>query len=76
VLPHPRDRSLIGVDDIPFSAVSIPVLTTMRVSRSSPVVPAVEVLRTRLKNIMAVRAAANRGYLVERKSFATSRRPE
>jgi hypothetical protein len=64
------------VDDLLFSAVSIPVLTTMRVSRSSPVVPAVEVLRTRLKYLMAARAAANRGYLVERKSFATSRRPE
>jgi DNA-binding LacI/PurR family transcriptional regulator len=76
VLPHPRDFSPIGVDDIPFSAVSIPVLTTMRVSCSSPGILAVEVLRTRLKNIMAVRAAANRGYLVERKSFATSRRPE
>jgi hypothetical protein len=49
VLPHPRDFSPIGVDDIPFSAVSIPVLTTMRVSCSSPGILAVEVLRTRLK---------------------------
>lgn len=46
----PEDFSIIGVDDIPFSAVFTPPLTTMRVSRSTLGALAVQVLRTRMKN--------------------------
>ena len=46
----PEDFSVIGVDDIPFSAVSTPALTTMRISRSTLGSLAVQVLRTRIKN--------------------------
>ena len=46
----PEDFSIIGVDDIPFSAVCTPPLTTMRVSRSTLGILAVKILRLRLKN--------------------------
>ncbi|MHC1770278.1 MAG: LacI family DNA-binding transcriptional regulator [Flexilinea sp.] len=45
----PADVSIIGVDDIPFSAINTPSLTTMRVSRSCIGKMAVDVL---LKRIM------------------------
>lgn len=46
----PEDFSIVGVDDIPFSAVSTPALTTMRISRSTLGSLAVQALRTRIKN--------------------------
>ena len=46
----PEDFSIVGVDDIPFSAVATPALTTLRVSRSTLGSLAVQLLRTRIKN--------------------------
>lgn len=46
----PEDVSIIGVDDIPFSAMTMPALTTMRISRSALGSLAVDVLRKRIKN--------------------------
>lgn len=46
----PKDVSMIGVDDIPFSAINNPPLTTMRISRSEMGHLAVENLNRRLKN--------------------------
>ena len=46
----PRDLSIIGVDDIPFSAVTMPALTTMRISRSTLGLLAVDLLRKRIKH--------------------------
>lgn len=45
----PGDISVIGVDDIPFSAVSMPALTTMRISRTTLGVLAVDTIRKRLQ---------------------------
>lgn len=45
----PEDISIIGVDDIPFSAMTMPALTTMRISRSALGTLAVDTLRKRIK---------------------------
>jgi LacI family transcriptional regulator len=45
----PEDISIIGVDDIPFAAMTMPALTTMRISRSALGTLAVDVLRKRIK---------------------------
>ncbi|MEA4997875.1 MAG: substrate-binding domain-containing protein [Candidatus Limiplasma sp.] len=45
----PEDISIIGVDDIPFSAMTMPALTTMRISRSAMGTLAVDTLRKRIK---------------------------
>ena len=41
--------SIIGFDDIPFSAVTMPALTTMRISRSAMGMLAVDMIRKRIK---------------------------
>lgn len=41
----PEDMSIIGFDDIPFSAVTMPALTTMRISRSAMGMLAVDMIR-------------------------------
>lgn len=46
----PDDVSVIGVDDIPFSAINNPPLTTMRVSRSQLGHLTVDILTRRIKN--------------------------
>lgn len=46
----PEDFSVVGVDDIPFSAVSTPALTTLRISRSTLGTLAVKLLRMRIQN--------------------------
>lgn len=46
----PQHVSVIGVDDIPFSAMTMPALTTMRVSRSTLGILAVDVMRKRIKH--------------------------
>lgn len=46
----PEDMSIIGVDDIPFSAVTMPALTTMRISRSTLGTLAVDMIRKRVKH--------------------------
>jgi LacI family transcriptional regulator len=46
----PEDISIIGVDDIPFSAMTMPALTTMRISRSELGTLAVDTLRKRIKS--------------------------
>ena len=45
----PEDISIIGVDDIPFAAMTMPALTTMRISRSALGTLAVDTLRKRIK---------------------------
>ncbi len=45
----PEDVSIIGVDDIPFSAMTMPALTTMNISRSAMGELAVDTLRRRIK---------------------------
>lgn len=45
----PEDISIIGVDDIPFAAMTMPALTTMRISRSALGTLAVDMLRKRIK---------------------------
>ncbi len=45
----PEDISIIGVDDIPFAAMTMPALTTMRISRSAMGTLAVDMLRKRIK---------------------------
>ena len=45
----PEDMSIIGFDDIPFSAVTMPALTTMRISRSAMGMLAVDMIRKRIK---------------------------
>ena len=45
----PEDISIIGFDDIPFSAVTTPALTTMRISRSAMGILAVDLIRKRIK---------------------------
>lgn len=46
----PEDMSIIGIDDIPFSAVTMPALTTMRISRSTLGTLAVDMIRKRIKH--------------------------
>lgn len=45
----PEDLSIVGFDDIPFSAVTMPALTTMRISRSQMGTMAVDIIRKRIK---------------------------
>jgi LacI family transcriptional regulator len=45
----PQELSIVGVDDSPFSAVNMPPLTTMRVSRSALGKLAVDTIRKRIK---------------------------
>lgn len=44
----PEDVSIVGFDDIPFSAVTMPALTTMRISRSAMGLLAVDLIRKRM----------------------------
>lgn len=46
----PEDVSIVGFDDIPFSAVTMPALTTMRISRSQMGTLAVDLIRKRIKH--------------------------
>ena len=46
----PDDVSIVGFDDIPFSAVTMPALTTMRISRSQMGTLAVDLIRKRIKH--------------------------
>lgn len=46
----PEDISILGFDDIPFSAVTMPALTTMRISRSQMGSLAVDLIRKRVKH--------------------------
>lgn len=46
----PDDISIVGFDDIPFSAVTMPALTTMRISRSQMGTLAVDIIRKRMKH--------------------------
>ncbi|MBR5303014.1 MAG: LacI family DNA-binding transcriptional regulator [Clostridia bacterium] len=46
----PEDVSIVGFDDIPFSAVTMPALTTMRISRSQMGTLAVSLMRKRISN--------------------------
>ena len=46
----PEDLSITGFDDIPFSAVTSPGLTTMRISRSAMGSLAVNMIRQRVKH--------------------------
>lgn len=46
----PEDVSIVGFDDIPFSAVTMPALTTMRISRSQMGTLAVDMIRKRIKH--------------------------
>ena len=45
----PEDLSIVGFDDIPFSAVAFPALTTMRISRTELATLAVDTIRKRIK---------------------------
>ncbi|MDO5023163.1 MAG: substrate-binding domain-containing protein, partial [Eubacteriales bacterium] len=65
----PEELSIVGVDDIPFSAVTTPSLTTMRISRSAMGALAVDLLRNRIEhpNWPAMRLKVN-GSLVVRNS--------
>jgi LacI family transcriptional regulator len=46
----PGDISVIGVDDIPFSSMTLPPLTTMRISRSAMGTLTVNLLRDRIRH--------------------------
>lgn len=46
----PKDVSMIGVDDIPFSAITQPALTTMRVSRTLMGILVIDTLRKRIQH--------------------------
>lgn len=46
----PRDLSIIGVDDIPYSTVMTPALSTIRVSRSTMGIMAVDLIQKRLQH--------------------------
>lgn len=46
----PRDLSIIGVDDIPYSAITTPALSTVRISRSTLGTLAVELIQTRVQH--------------------------
>lgn len=67
----PEDISIIGVDDIPFSSMTVPPLTTMRISRSALGMLTVNLLRERIRHPelppMHTRIT---GLLVERESTA------
>lgn len=47
----PEDMSVIGVDDIPFSGVSMPALTTVRISRSTLGTLAVDMIKKRMQHV-------------------------
>lgn len=70
----PEDFSIVGVDDIPFSAVSTPALTTLRISRSTLGSLAVKLLRMRMKNPSwpAMHVQID-GQLIERQSCRAAR---
>lgn len=67
----PCDLSIVGVDDIPYSAISTPALTTVRISRSTLGILAVEmiqkrvmhpdwpVMQTRISGSLILRSSAN-----------------
>lgn len=67
----PEDLSVVGIDDIPFSAVSIPSLTTVRLSNNALGSMALETLklRQRTPDIPAIHIAVS-GTLIERASTA------
>ena len=46
----PDSISVIGVDDIPFGAVTMPALTTMRINREALGILTVDVIRKRIQN--------------------------
>ncbi len=73
----PADVSIIGVDDIPFSAINTPALTTMRISRSFIGKLAVEILLKRIKHpeypFCHIQTS---GQLIERHSTAYLYQPE
>ncbi|MHC1787138.1 MAG: LacI family DNA-binding transcriptional regulator [Christensenellales bacterium] len=46
----PGDLSIVGVDDIPFSAMMMPPLTTVRISRSALGILALELLHKRINH--------------------------
>ena len=46
----PNDISMIGVDDIPFSAITQPALTTMRVSRTLMGILVIDTLRKHMQH--------------------------
>lgn len=46
----PEDISIIGVDDVPFSNMTVPALTTLYISRSAMGILAVDTLRNRVKH--------------------------
>ncbi|MDR3050345.1 MAG: LacI family DNA-binding transcriptional regulator [Oscillospiraceae bacterium] len=70
----PGDISIIGVDDIPFSSVTMPALTTMRISRAVLGHLAVDVVRKRMRHpdwpAMHLQIT---GQLIERGSVADRR---
>ncbi len=67
----PSDVSIIGVDDIPFSAISTPALTTMRISRSFIGKFAVEMLLKRIQHAeYPFCRIQTSGQLIERHSTA------
>lgn len=67
----PRQLSVIGVDDIPYSSVTMPPLTTIRLSRSTLGTLAVDLIRKRIRNPQwpAVHIAVS-GRLIARGSTA------
>lgn len=70
----PNHISIIGVDDIPFSSMTVPPLTTMRVSRSVMGILTVNLLRERIKhpNWPSIHLQVT-GQLVERGSTASAK---
>ena len=46
----PEDLSIIGIDDVPFSAMMMPPLTTMRVSRKALGTLAVDMILQRIRH--------------------------
>lgn len=73
----PSDISIIGVDDIPYSSMTVPPLTTMRVSRSVMGILTVNLLRERMKHPdwPSIHLQIT-GQLVERGSTAPVKQPE
>ena len=71
----PEDISIIGVDDIPFSSMTVPPLTTMRISRSVMGVQTVNILRERIKHPdWPYMHLSITGQLVERGSTAPAKK--
>lgn len=70
----PDDVSIIGVDDIPYSSVTVPSLTTMRISRSAMGILTIDLLRKRLKypDWPHIRIQV-KGQLIERASTAPAK---